>query len=242
MRAMPLYAISGRAASTFDPTTLNLSGYWRDYAGTSWTGVSSAGTSGGIVLADNLSGGNAPAVGASLNGRSSADFNGSSSFLGTADAAGQLLSNFVSATAGSFWALVELDTLAADPGAGNRFNVPAIWDDNAATFAQCTVHTGGATLFLDSESTFSPIATATKYLVQGVWNGSTNRIRLNSGSFASTAQSAIGSLASTLRIGRGSGGFLDGRIWEFAISGDVLTDTTFDNIKGYINTRYNLSL
>ena len=64
-------------APTFDPASLNLTGYWKDFASAPWAGSSSAGPSGGR----GLSTGTAPVVGASFGTHPSASFNGTSMSL-----------------------------------------------------------------------------------------------------------------------------------------------------------------
>jgi len=71
-----------------DPATLSLTGFWQDYAGGTWTGTASAGSSSGRTLVA----GNVPSVGAAFGAHPSAEFNGTNDYLDSAITADNYLS------------------------------------------------------------------------------------------------------------------------------------------------------
>src|SRR5262245_3000059 len=95
-----------RAWPAFNPTTLILDGYWRDYAGSPHAGTASAGSSASRSRAEVT---NPPAVGTDLNGHDSADADGGNDILiwsANAD-------TFTSDLAFSGWWLGQVNTATA---------------------------------------------------------------------------------------------------------------------------------
>lgn len=236
--AMPL------AASVFDPTTLALTGYWRAaYAGPPWTGVASAGASGGRDL---TTAGDDPAVGATLNGYAGADFNGVTNVLTT----GLAGTSFFGVSAMAGWALVRADSVVADPGAGSRWQGNAILGDSGATYLQVTMTAAGATLYLTAsgfgDEVTAACGTGAPHLIQWKFDGTNLKIRVDSGAWQSVAATGgpgatIDDLSNNIRVGLQSADF-DGRIWDLALTNVVLSDADFDNVKSYVNSRYALAL
>lgn len=231
-------------ATTFDPATLSLTGWWRAaYAGAPWAGVASAGASGGRNLTTL---GSDPAVGASLNGLAGADFDGATNALTT----GLAGSSFFGGSAMSGWALVRADTAIADPGAGSRWQGNAILGDTGATYYQVTFTTAGATLYVTASGAGDEVTTAcstgANHLVQWKFDGTNLKIRCDSAAWASQAATngpgaTIDDLTNNVRIGLQTNAW-DGRIWDLGLTNSVPSDATFDNIKSYVNARYALAL
>lgn len=228
-------------SSAFNPATLSLTGWWRAaYAGAPWSGVASAGASGGRNLTTT---GSDPAVGATLNGLAGADFNGSANTLTT----GLAGTSFFTTSAMSGWALVRADTSIADPGVGSRWTGNAIIGDSGATYLQVTFTAAGASLYLTASGAGYEVtaacSTGANHLVQWKYDGNAVKMRCDSAAWQSvTATSTtIDDLSSTIVVGFQQA-YWDGRIWELAFTNTVPSDGTFDNIKTYVNTRYALAL
>lgn len=229
-------------SSIFDPATLPLTGWWRaGYAGPPWVGNVSAGSSG----SRDLVAGSDPAlaIGAALNGYDTAE-GANDSYLVNATA----ISSLLSATKWSAVALIRptaityagstalyngdgiiFDSLgfcgiALGKGAGNRVYAYQ-WDG-----AECLASTN---ITLDAWN-----------LVQARYDGEVLSIRVNSSAIwgagsAGNTQTTTG----TLRIGAApSGQWFTGRIAEVMLAAADFDDETFDNIKSYVNARYDLSL
>lgn len=240
------FGTSGRAggSSVFDPATLSLTGWWRgDYAGAPWTGTASAGASGSRDLSTLSSD---PAVGTALNGYDSADFDGTANQLTTSLAGSSLLS----ASAFSFWCLINMDSVPADPGAGSRWQGYGLWGDSAVTYVQVAFTAAGASLGVTSSGAYDEVtetcSTGANHLVQATFDGNNLRIRVDSGSWQSAAttngpNTTVDDLTNTIKIGVQIG-YFDGRVWDLAFADSVISDANFDNIRSYMNSRYGVSV
>lgn len=225
-----------------EPTLLVLQGYWRAaYAGSPWNGVASGGGSGGRNLTEAT---NPPTADTPLNGLNSANFDGTNDLLANATA----LSSYVSASAYSFWALVHVDSIGTN--AANIWDNDPIWCDHTANIGVHMKSGGGGTVHLyhwdgASKSVSVAISTGTPQLIQGKFEGGNLKIRINGGSWQTAAAGNATVLTGTLLAGRNypaSSQFSDMKLYELGITNVALSDTTFNNLKAYINNRYGLSL
>lgn len=247
--------ISGSAAgwggvgAVFDPATLSLTGWWRDFS-LIWNGTASAGTSASQSLNEST---HPPTTGTALNGHATALFNGTNSVLeasGTED-------TYLNSTAGSGWHLFKANSAHTDAGAGSRENNPQFFVDNNGVMGAGFSSSGAFAFISDSSNgqTENVLACATGAYHLFQWkfhyaSGMTLSARLDSGSW-NILTSAFGSgLTGTLSGNTISLGgkfntttpFFDGTVAEQGISDTVISDADFDNIKTYINARYGLSL
>ena len=222
-----------------NPASLALQGWWRgSYTGSPWPGTPSIGGSGTRVL--SASPGDAPAVGAAQNGYSPADFDaGAFNSIST----GASLSTFFAADAGSLFVLFQADIAA--PAAVQVINRPPLVADNIGHIS-LNFSTAGVTAVIDEGTYCSASAAATAgpyHLAQMKWDGTNLMVRVDSGSWVSTPCGNISSLSSTLKMGYVFGGAVfDGRILEVGLAKEVFSDSTFDAIKTYLNSRYSLGL
>lgn len=234
----PLYTPVG----SFDPATLSLTGWWRgSYSASPWTGTASAGASGGNDLSEATT---PPGVGATQNGFAPIDCNGTTQFLATS---GQL-NTYVNDAAGSCWVLFRADTAAASGGATVRVDDAGIVaQDSGATAWGITYSTDGVCGFI-YDGAYQEIvvtaATGSYHLAQMKWDGVNLYFRTNSGVWQNLACTGIsGAAAGVFVTGRNyAAAFYDGRVLDIGLTDAVLSDTEFDNIKSYVNSRYALSL
>jgi hypothetical protein len=223
--------------------SLALAGWWRaSYAAAPWVGTASAGASG----AQNLAAGTtAPTAGAALNGLGTASFNGINAWF-----SGAPVSTFHSTTTFSGWALVNINTINTND---------ATWSNNDTIV--CTEGTGLFGIYLRDNgagnvtvgvSAFSAVdRTVSTVIAKGVWqlvqwrsDGSMLSIRVNTGTWASTGTGPTPVLGSALDVGRNpaQNQFYDGRIADIGMTPVALTDADFETIRGYVDSRYGLSL
>lgn len=231
---------AGGAPPVFDPATLPLTLWFRDYAGAPWAGTASAGSSGTRSF---ISAGSDPSVGA-LGGHGVAVFDGVANNM--------LLSGFTN------W-----DDLIND----NAATVIALTKSNIAPahavwFSDPTVITtpdqifgvsfsdAGSQLGTYDGATFGeldvPMAPGGYHAMQFTHDGVNFRGRVDSGGFSTQAKGATASLTleASAQLGKSSAGavFWNGDIVELMIADSVLSDADLDNIKSYFNARYGLAL
>lgn len=223
-------------ASVFDPATLSLQGWWRDYAGSApWAGTASAGSSG----SNSLSAGTAPGAGTALNGHGTADFNGTTHYL-----TGAAMSTFQTTTNLSGWALYAIDT--NDTNASWCSNRGVLGTQGTCQLGVFHKSTGVVSLGMEVPSIVTveqAVGAGTYRLVQWKANGTNLYIRENSAAFTSAAGGTNTSLAANLNVGRSPNSqYFDGRIAELGMSTSFFSDTEMDQVKSYINSRYGLSL
>lgn len=229
-----------RRLGSFDRASLALTGLWSNFSASPWVGSPSAGVSGDNDLSEAT---NPPAAGATVNGRTPADFDGTNDEL---DAEGTANTYFNAQTL-SGWIL---------------FNADAVNTNNATTYENdCLITTRPSayfTVFLKSTGeigirfvpTAESIVTSTFtigawQLVQWKYDGATIRIRVNGGAWQSAAATGnFGDLANTLHFGTNYSvsAIFDGKILEIGLTDIVLSDGTFDNILSGCRVDYALSL
>lgn len=222
-----------------NPATLSLTGWWRaNYGGTPWLGTPSLGTSATNPLAAP-SGGATPTIGLPLNGLVGADFDGSvDNFV-----AGASATTFFAVGGGTASILFNADSAAAPGAIGSN----ACMFSDTGVFVGLEFTTSGLRAFTwpgAYQSVTIACAINGWHLVQMKWNGSTLRLRVDSGSWSSTASGNISSLANGFRFGMNGSQtkFFDGIMQEIIVTNTALADATMDDIKAYTNARYGLSL
>lgn len=233
---------NGALFTYFSPATLTLTGWWRSYAGTSpWNGTASAGSSGSNTWTG--AGGSLPANGTALNGKSTALFDGTNDEM----TASGTPTTYLSTSAWTISVLVRLSSAAA-PGVNVYDNAALLTDGNAAFGADVSssgfkahIYDGGAYY----ETAWTAAGTGSYHLLQAYYDGTNIYHRVDSGSWsAGTASGAISGLAASFFLGRNwnGGAFLAGTIAEVITASSVISRANLDNVKAYVNTRYNLSL
>lgn len=243
--SLRIHAMAQKAAAGgFDPGSLAFTGWWRaSFPGAPWPGTASAGPSSARDLA---SAGSDPSIGAALDSLECADFDGSNNLLTT----GLAGSSLFAASALSFWALIDADTVPADPGVGNRWQGSALIGDSGATYLQVTLTAAGVTLGLTSSGAYDEVtttcSTGTPHLVQAKFDGTDLKVRIDSGAWQSVAATngpgaTIDDLTNTIRVGL-QVAYFDGKLWELGLANAVLSDAAFEQIRVYVNARYALSL
>lgn len=222
------YSLTLTPPAVYDPTTLNLTGYWRaSYAGTPWVGTASGGTSANQNASHATQ---APAVGALVNGYAPADFGGLDRL--TLD---DTLDTYVLGTTFNGWALMWSDLDEGLPLSDPSNSTVLLNYDNDV-----------AELHLNNSAVI-----VSRACPSGAWQLVTWRYYANVAAIgvneapgaaggASTAAYAVAltPLTGDLRMGDG----FDGRFLEFAISDEPISNDNFANVKAYINQRYGLSL
>lgn len=240
------------AASSFNPATLPLTGWWRaPYATVSWLGTPSSGFSSGSNLIQTASLNQPTAVASTLNGATIADFDGSNDWLTLAQGANvvQPLSLLFSASAGSVACLYNAETAGADVAAGAPFSMATFVSDlSPALFGFGVSSTGVRGGYYDGLTWDSAnVATSLNvwHLAQMRWDGTKVEVRVDGGSWATTARAGgIQNLAGIVRVGVAydNGRLLDGQIAELLTAASVFTDAQFDAFRSYCNTRYRLNV
>lgn len=220
------------------PASLSLTGWWRAaFASSPWTGVASAGTSGGRTLTEAT---NPPTVGTALNTFDTANFDGVDDLLNGASA----FSTYGAAAAGSLAFLVYADTLAADTGTV-RTNAALLCDAN--TYFTVNVCDSGVAVNLYDvgwkATPYAALATGAWTLVQVRWDSTTLSVRTNNNAWQDVLAGAIDTVTGAITIGNGNAGpFFDGRMAEAMCAQEAFTTPQFDEIRDYINTRYALAI
>lgn len=235
----------GRAVAS-DPmapvAAMNLSLYLdgADYSAGTWTGRASAGTSGSHNATTD---GSNPTVGATLNGIPTVSFAAASShrlvFSST-------INNYVSTTAWSAWALVNLTSETTN---NTSYYDNACLVADTGSYFSCGVKSGGpthgVTQFGGSGGTAQATFTNGAWqLLQWKYDGTNLKARTNSGAWVSAAETAIANVTGTGVIGCNYNkvAFLNGLVASLGASTTTLSDANFDTIKTALNSRFGLAL
>lgn len=240
MKAFPFSFWNG--SPPLDPTTLSLDGYWRNMSAMPWVGVASVGTSG----SNNITSAGADPSASSLNGHSDQVFNGTSQVVHSA--ANE--SAFFNTTGFSGWALINV----AGIGTSNTTS----YEDNDTLFGLSSSNQGvnlyfrsaGPVVGIMVQSSGEKIIEAsfslsTWHLVQFYYNGSALAIRVDGGTWQQNSPvGSVASLAALMIIGCDASvsHFFHGTIAELALSKTVFAQSVFDQVRGYINARYGVSV
>jgi hypothetical protein len=231
----------GGGPGVFDPATLALTGWWRGYASSPWGGTTSAGTSDTEALSEGT---NPPSAGTTVNGHAPADFDGTNDRL-LADIGGNI-DDFYNAGTYSGWALVYADSVATD--STDPYSNDAILSAQGASFYGVYLRSSGLVGLYHYDTGWTKVETAFStggwHLVQWKANGTTMKIRVDSGSWASQAAGSIADVTNRFVLGENwnGGAHLNGKILDLGLIDSVLTDAEFDDIVAYVNDRYALSL
>jgi hypothetical protein len=235
---------SGVAELECDPSTLTLTMWNRaNYTGAPWVGDESEGTSAAFSWG---TGGNEPSVGASLNGFTPADFDGTNDRLFNDVIA---LSSILTASTWWMGALVRLDTVAAAVESNWYDNDEPIVTDNQGGWGLGVSDAGIRAASYDGAFKTTPWVE----FDPGAWGwveawltGGTLSCRLNGGTAQTVACGNSSILAgSSPRLGANynAAKFFDGKIAELMISQTVPSDAIRDCIKdNYLFERYALTL
>jgi len=232
----------GASTSVFDPATLALSGWYKDYAvALPWAGAASAGASGTPTL--QAAGLGAPDAGVTLNGKHSAAFPADKFIRDSVGSVG----TYVTLTAWRAVILARINSAAA-PGA-QRYNDAAWLQDGG---------NGNWGIGLNSSDVFVYQFVSGVYKVASVgypgtgwcmvdasFDGATLSISVDGGTPGTFASGTpIDYSADPLLVGASYNGAtkLDGDIMEIMTAKTTLASTSSARFKAYFNARYGLSL
>ncbi len=228
---------AGSTGPTFDPTTLSLTGYWKNFSASPWVGTASAGASGGRTL--SAVGGSDPTL-----------VSGAAHFDPTAGTPQYLrdgtntMGVYITSTAYTVSCLIKPNTAGA--AGANPYNNPSIFGEVGGNFG-VEYSTGGVELFHYS-GTYKVVATAlatgTIVLVDAKYDGVNIKIRVNGGSWTSLAAGALSVDNSQVRVGRNFASvFLAADILELLVSDTAISDGNLNSYRtGWINPTYGLAL
>lgn len=232
----------GGAPPVFDPGTLNLSVWFRgSYTASPWEGEASAGDSGTRDAAEAT---NPPSSGTAVNTYNPADFDGTNDVLANATAVGTL----VPAAGYFWWALFMVDAVGTDFAVPDAFANQAIWADGGGYIGCALRSTGPAVMAWQydgiGKGAQHTISTGTWNLLCCRYDGTNIKSKLNSGALSSNASGAYDITTGQLMLGRNWAGaqFFNGKLLELGMSPEANSDDTMDDVKSYVNSRYNLSL
>lgn len=233
--------VPGSQSSVFDPGTLSLTGWWRaSYAGPPWLARASAGTSG--ANGNLVTAGSDPSVGTPVNGLDPADFNGAGNYLTN----GTNNDVFFSGT-GSAVFLFNADgplpvASGTDYADGNLLTDPT----NAETTFGITSAGFGACIYSGAYVRLNTACSSGSWhLGQAKWDGVNLKVRVDGGSWSSTAcgsWSMVGPGPVRVGLSYGAPIYFDGKLLEVMLADSALSDSDFNSIKSYINIRYGLAL
>jgi hypothetical protein len=207
-----------------DPSLLTLSGWWRaSFTGVPWYGLGSLGDSG----LDNhkwITDAADPAVGASVNGFSPADFDGTNDrlvILNTVD-----LTSFIGQSEWWMGCLISADALAGDVGASEN---PAPVSDNQGAFGVTVCSTGVRALSYQTgvgirATPLISINTGTWYWIEAWQTGGVLSCSVNGGTAQTVSCTTNTSLltAQFLKLGKSyNNNYFNGKILEVMISKTV---------------------
>ena len=236
-----------------DPATLAMEGLWRaNFPGSPWPGTPSNGGS-GTTPGRDLEAGNVGGGGTPVNGWTPFNCNGASIYL--VGHMGLTWGDLIGATNGDFYlhVLAHWNTAAAtiDP-----LSDAGILSDNGGSFAVSYSTSGVAFSIYDNAGTpqlrtvgpVSASAGASAYhLIQVWWDSAafTMWIQVDGGTAVSadlfSSDFGAGN-AVTVGSNWSLTNFLDGDILEIALAQDKFDATTRSQIRGYVQTRYGLSM
>ncbi len=230
-------ASGGGGGPTFDPTTLSLTGYWRNFTAAPWVGTASTGASSGRTL--SAVGGSDPTL---VSGAAHFDPAASpSQYLrdGT-----NTMGAYISSTAYTVSCLLKPNT-ALSAGA-NPYNNPSIFGEIGGNFG-VEYSDAGVELFHYSggyKVVTKALATGTFALVDAKYDGVNIKIRVNGGSWTSLAAGSLSIDDSQVRVGRNFASvFLAADILELLVSNTAISDGDLDSYRtGWIDPTYGLAL
>ncbi len=226
----------------FDPATLPLSGWWRaSYTGSPWTPTASTGASG---TNGNLSGADAPAVGAAVNGLTPADCDGVNDALANGTAITSMVNDSGSSSGtGSMAAFFYADTAFSDTGSTSFYLAPSLVG-SATSRLSLSFSTSGVLLGSYNgggwNSISSACATGGWHFAQARWGGTPTvmEVRVDDGSWTTTTRDIVLS-GGSITVGQNyDANFFDGKFLEVMTSLNRLSDSDFDNLYSYTQDTY----
>lgn len=244
MSAVPFSFWKSSGGPVFDPATLALTGWWRaSYPGSgTWSGTASAGSSVANGLLEVI---NAPSVGTAVNSLDPASFDGVNDKL-----AGAAFSTFATDSAYGGWALIKVASIGTDAAAPSLYDNDNVWsngayaglvlrDDGGGTVTVTLFHFDGG-----QKGVAANFTTGAWQLVQWKYDGTNIKIRVNGGSWSSTAAGTLADLSSTFSLSASYDGtaHLDADVLEVGLIDSALSDANFDNVLSYARSRYALAL
>lgn len=236
------YMSYASSAPSFDPTTMDLTGYWRgSYTGAPWVGTASAGVSGTRNLVQIT---DAPSVGTAKNGYTPASFDGVAECLSGANN----MEDFVGSGAYTSLSVLQVDSGALPSDATVAFACPQIWSQDNGN-AGIAISTGGFRFWIfDSIESLKETAVATVsdwsawHVVVCRYTGAVFEISLNGAAFISETAASPGTFGIPLEVGRNydSTAFFTGFLMEQAFMTSSISDTNASNYRSYAISRYAL--
>ncbi len=226
---------------TFDPASLALTGWWRaSYGGSPWAAVASAGSSGSNgTLAEAI---NAPSVGASLNGKASANFDGTNDRLANSHD----LDTFFDEAAWSVSGVIAADT-AASHNTNNGYLDEAIVTQDVNGFFYITFSTSGITAGHFDNVSFKEIVKAcaadgNPHTFHAWYDGTSLHLTVDGSSATPVTAGNVFALAGNgaLKLGTNydNSAFYDGRVWDLIVADTDLGSTARTNIESYFQATY----
>jgi len=239
MLGLGLSLCSRGGAGSFDPATLPLTGWWRDYAGSPWNGTASAGASSGRVMSAT-SGPTTPAtITVDSHGGMSAD--GVGTFLREPTLTA---SSYFSASAYSIVMLVR-------PFAGNAPDVNRYVDQQL--FAELSdllgiswTTSGVSAWHYDGTNfngtAFKAAAASAFHMVAVTFSGGTLSCSVDNGTPATLSKNNVNNLTMTINLSRsrsaGTPTFCREDALELMLSDTALSAGNLTSIYSYFKTRY----
>lgn len=219
-----------------DPATLNLTGYWLNYAGGTWTGTASAGSSGGRTLVP----GTAPSVGANFGAHPSAAFNGTTQYLDSALDA----NDFLSSTAYTMEVVCDIAGLLAS---GAIYDEVLIFGGTSQIYISVSTSGVQAGHFNSVSGTWQTPRVAlpalgTKLCIQVRFGAGTLGIRVNGGSWAENTGADSCDILSYRQLRAGvnydSTKYFEGRIARLFCAATAFSDATLDGTYAHAQSNF----
>ncbi len=222
------------AAPVLNPATLALTSYFIDYAGTSWPGTASAGTSGSHSLDDGGGAVTPPAVGANFGTHPSASFTGAGESLRLAG--GLHYSDLFTRTA--YFGQIIFAAVSADAPTAHPYSDTMLLADGGGNFYVSFTTSGVAFGHYDDASfkTTTPLACSitAKHCLQYWYDGVNLNLSLDGGAAQTAAASSLTSSYNVIvpRVGLNldSSKSLNGRIAQVLTMASVPSSTVRANL------------
>ena len=241
---------ASKSTAVFDPATLSLSAWYRtDYPGSPWTSTASAGSSGS---ADSLTEATNPPGSFFVNGKDTADFDGTNDRLAASSCPFSDLTGTI-----SFAALINFDAIANAINSANPYEDTCLFVDVDGAFGVAVADdTGTKKLrgFAYTGAAYDIVDLTTASFGTGAWiaifaeynkgattfSGGTNNDTFASG----TANGSYSFAGKAMRVGTNynqTSDFLDGKVAELMWATSDTITTNRANIRSYFNSRYAVS-
>lgn len=234
--------------SAFNPASLPLSGYWlAPYAGAPWTGLASAGASGGRTLVTSGAPATDPDVGATLNGYAVADCDGAPEYLNTVAET----PDFFTQSALTMAVLLRARTAVPDPGTADPYSANGVLTFINTGLAGSGLHVCDDGVIWGHYSTgwlgVKAAATLNTWvLAQATCDGSTMRVRANGGGWASASHGIVDDVqaGAVLTLGRNYASTvnLDGEVAAIFLAQSVLSDGNLDRLRAFCSAYFSISV